>query len=141
MSVTSTSHTAWTGGLATGDGDVRLGTGAARLAVDWKARAEGSSTTTTPEELLAAAHSACYSMALSHELAEAGITPLSVDTRASVTFVPGTGITGIALEVEASIEGGTAEDFARVAEATKTGCPVSAALAAVPLTLSARLRD
>ena len=90
---------------------------------------------TSPEELIAAAHSTCYSMALSHGLAQAGTPPTSIDTTANVTFQPGTGITGIALSVVGNVPGITAEQFEEAAQAAKAGCPVSQALDAVPITL------
>ncbi|MFI8594053.1 OsmC family peroxiredoxin [Microbacterium sp. NPDC078428] len=140
MSVTSEATTAWKGGLADGAGTVafdssHLGT----FDVNWKARSEGSDSTTTPEELIAAAHSACFSMALSHALGENGTPPQSVDTTASVTFVPGKGITGSHLNVNAVVPGLSADDFARIAEEAKTGCPVSQALAGIDITLEATL--
>jgi osmotically inducible protein OsmC len=74
-------------------------------------------------------------MALSNELAKAGNPPASLDTRAQVTFQPGTGITGIALSVTGAVPGITAEQFQQFAEGAKVGCPVSQALKAVPITL------
>lgn len=140
MSVTSEASTAWKGALADGQGKVTLvSSGNGTFDVNWKARAEGSSTTTTPEELIAAAHSSCFSMALSHELAQNGTPPESIDTTASVTFTPGTGITGSHLNVNAVVPGIEPEDFERIAQAAKVGCPVSKALAGVEITLEATL--
>ena len=138
MSVTSEAAATWTGSLIEGEGSVsfsssHLGT----FPLNWKARSEGSETTTTPEELIAAAHSTCFSMALSHGLAQAGTPPTTIDTTADVTFQPGTGITGIVLKVVGDVPGITAEQFQTAAEAAKAGCPVSQALAAVPITLEA----
>ncbi|GAA1126551.1 OsmC family protein [Microbacterium natoriense] len=107
--------------------------------IDWKARSEGSDTTTTPEELIAAAHASCFSMALSHALAENGTPPERVNTSASVTFKPGTGITGSHLNVNASVPGLTPEQFQEIAEGAKVGCPVSQALAGIEITLEATL--
>jgi lipoyl-dependent peroxiredoxin len=140
MTVTSEASTAWKGGLADGSGEVtlqssKLGT----FDVNWKARSEGSTSVTTPEELIAAAHSSCFSMALSHALAENGTPPESIDTTASVTFKPGTGITGSHLNVNAVVPGLDPEDFERIAQGAKTGCPVSQALAGVEITLEATL--
>ena len=90
---------------------------------------------------MAAAHSTCFSMALSNGLATAGTPPTSLDTTAAVTFQPGTGITGIALTVRGSVPGVTAEQFEEAAQTAKTGCPVSQALAAVPITLEASLDE
>lgn len=140
MSVTSEASTAWKGSLMDGSGSVSLDTsGAGTYAVNWKARSEGSSSVTTPEELIAAAHSSCFSMALSHALSQNGTPPESVDTTASVTFVPGTGITGSHLNVNAVVPGLSAEDFAKIAQDAKTGCPVSQALAGIEITLEATL--
>ncbi|KJL46652.1 Peroxiredoxin OsmC [Microbacterium hydrocarbonoxydans] len=140
MPVTSEANSTWTGSLTEGSGTVafassNLGT----FPIDWKARSEGSSTTTTPEELIAAAHSACFSMALSHALAENGTPPERVNTSASVTFKPGTGITGSHLNVNAVVPGLTPEKFQEIADGAKTGCPVSQALAGIEITLEATL--
>ncbi|WP_439594056.1 OsmC family peroxiredoxin [Microbacterium sp.] len=140
MTVTSEAKTAWKGALTDGSGEVtfvssNLGT----FDVNWKARSEGSASVTTPEELIAAAHSSCFSMALSHALGENGTPPESIDTTASVTFKPGTGITGSHLNVNAVVPGLSAEDFERIASAAKTGCPVSQALAGIEITLEATL--
>ncbi|MDQ1465295.1 MAG: lipoyl-dependent peroxiredoxin, partial [Actinomycetota bacterium] len=94
---------------------------------------------TSPEELIAAAHSSCFSMALSNGLAKAGHTDITLDTSADVTFQPGEGITGIHLTVHGGVPGLTAEQFVEFAEAAKAGCPVSKALAATPITLEASL--
>ncbi len=140
MSVTSEATTAWKGSLAEGSGQVSLATsGAGTFAVNWKARSEGSSSVTTPEELLAAAHSACFSMALSHALSENGTPPESVDATASVTFKPGTGITGSHLNVNAVVPGIDAETFETIAADAKANCPVSQALAGIEITLEATL--
>ena len=140
MSVTSEASTAWKGSLMDGSGTVALDTsGAGTFDVNWKARSEGSSSVTTPEELIAAAHSSCFSMALSHALSENGTPPESVDTTASVTFVPGTGITGSHLNVNAVVPGLEADDFARIAQDAKVNCPVSQALAGIEITLEATL--
>jgi len=140
MSVTSEASTAWKGSLMQGSGTVALDTShAGTFDVNWKARSEGSSSVTTPEELIAAAHSSCFSMALSHALSENGTPPESVDTTASVTFVPGTGITGSHLNVNAVVPGLSAEDFARIAQDAKVNCPVSQALAGIEITLEATL--
>ncbi|MGP6171327.1 OsmC family peroxiredoxin [Microbacterium sp. A196] len=140
MPVTSEATTAWNGSLMEGSGDVtfsssNLGT----FPINWKARSEGSDTTTTPEELIAAAHSSCFSMALSNALAENGTPPEHVNTTASVTFKPGVGITGSHLNVNATVPGLTPEQFQTIAEGAKTGCPVSQALAGIEITLEATL--
>ena len=140
MSVTSEASTTWNGSLFEGSGEVTLSSSSqGPFAVNWKARSEGSTSVTTPEELIAAAHSSCFSMALSNALAENGTPPEKVDTTASVTFIPGTGITGSHLNVNAVVPGLSAEDFARIAEEAKSGCPVSAALSGIEITLEATL--
>lgn len=140
MTVTSEATTAWKGGLIDGSGEVTfVSSGIGAFAVNWKARSEGSTTITTPEELLAAAHSSCFSMALSNILAQNGTPPTSIDTTASVTFKPGTGVTGSHLNVNAEVPGLEPEDFERLAQEAKSGCPVSQALAGIEITLEATL--
>ncbi|WP_104117450.1 OsmC family protein [Arthrobacter sp. B1805] len=142
MATIRTAHTVWSGDLPTGSGQVTLdSSGIGTYDVTWKARAEQSEGKTSPEELIAAAHSACFSMAFSHALGEEGKTPEHVETKAEVDFQPGTGITAIRLTLEATVPGLSEEDFQRVAQAAKEGCPVSQALAAVKdITLSATLK-
>ena len=136
MATTRTAAAHWEGSLMEGAGRSNLqSSGIGTFAVSWPARAEEANGKTSPEELIAAAHSTCYSMALSHGLAQAGTPPTSIDTTANVTFQPGTGITGIALSVVGNVPGITAEQFEEAAQAAKTGCPVSQALSAVPITL------
>jgi osmotically inducible protein OsmC len=110
------------------------------LDVTWASRAEESNGRTSPEELIAAAHAACFSMALSHGLAQGGTPAEKLEVDATVTFVPGTGITSIALAVSASVPGIDEEAFLAAAEGAKENCPVSTALASVPeITLDASL--
>jgi lipoyl-dependent peroxiredoxin len=120
----------WSGDLLSGSGTIeRVGTGAfGPLAITWKDRAEEPGGNTSPEELLAAAHAACFSMALSGGLARAGHTPETLSTSATVTFVPGTGITKSVIELEAKIPGIDEAEFQEAAEAAKENCPVSQAL-------------
>ncbi|QGN57394.1 OsmC family protein [Nostocoides sp. HKS02] len=140
MATTRTAAAHWEGSLKEGAGEVTLqSSGIGTYAVTWASRAEEANGKTSPEELIAAAHSTCFSMALSNALAQAGTPPTTIDTSASVTFQPGTGITGIALSVVADVPGMTAEQFEEAAQGAKQGCPVSQALAAVPITLEARL--
>ena len=140
MSVTSTASTTWQGSLFEGAGTVSFdSSGSGTFDVNWKARAEGSQTVTTPEELIAAAHSACFSMAFSNVLAQNGTPPESVNTQAKVTFVPGTGITGSHLTVHAVVPGLDEAKFAELAGNAKANCPVSKALAAIEITLDATL--
>jgi len=140
MAVTSEATTLWFGSLTEGHGTTSLDSSdAAEFPVTWAARSEGESGKTNPEELLGAAHSACYSMALSHALAGAGHAPESLQVTAAVTFVPGEGITGSHLLVSAKVPGMSAEEFQTFAEDAKTGCPVSAALTGTSITLEASL--
>lgn len=131
----STARTEWAGDLFTGSGTTTLASGVGTFDVNWKARSEGADATTTPEELLAAAHASCFSMALSLGLAEGGNPPESLTTDARVTFKPGEGITGIELAVMGSVPGLDQEGFAAAAASAKENCPVSQALRAVPITL------
>ncbi|WP_338741848.1 OsmC family protein [Actinomadura luteofluorescens] len=140
MATTRTANAHWEGSLLEGQGTVsldssKLGT----YNVTWASRAEEPGGRTSPEELIAAAHSTCYSMALSHGLAGAGTPPEKVDTKAEVTFQPGEGITGIHLTVRASVPGLSASDFEKAAQTAKEGCPVSKALTGTKITLDAAL--
>jgi osmotically inducible protein OsmC len=138
MALDSTASTHWEGDLMSGRGTTTLSSGAAGpLAVDWKARSEESGGKTSPEELIAAAHASCFSMALSNGLAKGGTPPASLDVTATATFVPGTGITGIVLVLSGDVPGLDDEGFRAAAESAKTDCPVSQALA-VPITLEIR---
>ncbi|MFN3924943.1 MAG: OsmC family peroxiredoxin, partial [Pseudarthrobacter sp.] len=109
--------------------------------VTWKARTEAANGKTSPEELIAAAHAACFSMAFSNELDKAGHTPEEVRTKADVTFVPGTGITGSHLTMSARVPGISEEEFQKIAGEAKVGCPVSGALASIDITLDATLES
>ncbi|MEE4542144.1 OsmC family peroxiredoxin [Streptomyces sp. V4-01] len=140
MATTRTATTQWKGPLLSGSGTVSLDTsGVGTYDVTWASRAEEANGKTSPEELIAAAHSSCYSMALSHGLAGAGTPPESVQTVANVTFQPGEGITGITLTVKARVPGLTAEAFEAAAQEAKANCPVSKALTGVNITLDAEL--
>jgi osmotically inducible protein OsmC len=140
MATTRTAHTVWNGDLMTGAGNTTLdSSGLGNFDVTWKARAEAAEGKTSPEELIAAAHSACFSMAFSNGLAQAGYTAEEINTKADVTFQPGTGITGSHLTVAARVPGISADDFQRLAGEAKVGCPVSAALTGIEITLDATL--
>ena len=140
MAVTSEATTLWFGDLKSGSGTTSLDSSdAAEFPVTWAARSEGESGRTNPEELLGAAHSACFSMAFSNALGNNGTPPESLQVTAAVTFVPGEGITGSHLLVSAKVPGISEEDFQRLAEEAKGGCPVSKALAGIPITLEASL--
>ncbi|HEX4930623.1 MAG TPA: OsmC family peroxiredoxin [Gaiellaceae bacterium] len=133
----------WNGDLMGGSGTIdEVGSGAfGPLDVSWAARSEeASGGKTSPEELIAAAHASCFSMALSGALAKAGTPPERLETSATVTFVPGTGITKSALSVRGTVPGLDADGFREAAEGAKKNCPVSQALAGVPeITLDAEL--
>ena len=133
----------WNGDLLSGTGTIdEVGSGAfGPLDVSWAARSEDASGgKTSPEELIAAAHASCFSMALAHALAGAGNAPERLQTSATVTFVPGTGITKSALTVRGTVPGLDADGFRAAAEDAKKNCPVSQALAGVPeITLDAEL--
>ncbi len=140
MAVTSEATTLWFGDLKSGSGTTSLDSSdAAEFPVTWAARSEGESGRTNPEELLGAAHSACFSMAFSNALGNNGTPPESLQVTAAVTFVPGEGITGSHLLVSAKVPGIAEEDFQRLADEAKGGCPVSKALAGIPITLEASL--
>lgn len=142
MTTTRTALTHWEGTLTEGSGQVAMeSSGVGTFDVSWPSRAEDPDGRTSPEELIAAAHSSCFSMALSAGLGRAGTPPTSLSTRAAVTFVPGTGITGVHLTVVGVVPGITAEDFVAAAEGAKTGCPVSQALTGTTITLDASLAD
>ena len=132
----------WQGDLMSGHGEIEeVPSGAfGPLQVTWSARAEDSNGKTSPEELLAAAHATCFAMALSHGLAQSGHAPERLQTSATVTFVPGTGVTRSALTVVGSVPGIGEDDFQAAAEDAKENCPVSKALGGVEKTLEARLQ-
>jgi osmotically inducible protein OsmC len=131
----------WNGDLFKGAGSVKLGSGAYEGQYNFSSRFE-SGTGTNPEELLGASHAACFSMALSAGLGKSGFTPTRVSTTAKVTVDKvgeGFKITKIQLTTEAVVPGVDEAKFREIAEATKTGCPVSQALSAVPMELDAKL--
>jgi len=132
----------WQGDLMSGGGRIDSVTSGVvgGLEVSWLARSEQPGGKTSPEELIAAAHATCFSMALSHGLAQEGQAPEQLKTSATVTFQPGEGITKIALEVVGRVPGIDAEAFEQAAQGAKENCPVSKALASVPeITLNAHL--
>lgn len=140
MSVTSEATTLWFGDLPSGSGTTSLDSSdAAEFPVSWAARSQGVAGKTNPEELLGAAHSACFSMAFANGLATAGHTPESLQVTAAVTFDPASGITGSHLLVSAKVAGLGDEEFQRLAVEAKENCPVSRALAGIPITLEASL--
>ncbi|MBA2946610.1 OsmC family protein [Streptomyces himalayensis] len=140
MATTRTAHTVWEGNLLEGNGVVTFdSSGIGEQAVSWPSRAEKANGKTSPEELIAAAHSSCFSMALSHGLTGAGNPPTRLTTSADVTFQPGTGITGIHLTVEGQVPGIDEATFVSAAEDAKKNCPVSQALTGTTITLDAKL--
>lgn len=136
MATDRSAEATWNGSLIEGSGRVDSGVLAGQE-LTWKART-GESGGTSPEDLIAAAHAACFAMALSHGLAQAGTPAEEVKTSATVTFQPGEGITKIALTVHGRGEGLDEGAFRQAAEQAKENCPVSKALAGVPeMTLDA----
>jgi lipoyl-dependent peroxiredoxin len=142
---TRTARTAWNGSIQEGSGQVELtSSGVGTFDVSFPKRtADSADGTTSPEELIGAAHTACYAMALSGEIGRAGGTPQSLDVRADVTLgsdpAGGFRISEIALTVRAEVEGLDAAAFEQAAQAAKAGCPVSKALAGTTITLDAAL--
>jgi len=140
-----TARTAWTGSLQDGSGQVELtSSGVGTYEVSFPKRAADESPgTTSPEELIAAAHSACYAMSLSNEIASAGGTPQALDVTADVTLGAdpngGFAITAIKLTVEGEVDGLDEAGFEKAALAAKVGCPVSKALSGTTITLEASL--
>ncbi|AWK11826.1 OsmC family peroxiredoxin [Streptomyces spongiicola] len=140
MATTRQAHTVWEGDLLAGSGVVTFdSSGIGDFPVSWPSRAEQANGRTSPEELIAGAHSSCFSMALSHGLAGAGTPPTRLETKADVTFQPGEGITGIHLSVEGRVPGLDQEGFQAAAEEAKKNCPVSQALSGTEITLTAKL--
>jgi lipoyl-dependent peroxiredoxin len=142
---TRTARTAWTGTLQEGSGKVELSSSKiATYDVSFPKRAaDYADGTTSPEELIAAAHSSCYAMQLSSLVAAAGGTPVALDVQADVTLGPdpagGFRLTGILLTVRGEVEGLDAAGFEKAAQDAKAGCPVSKALTGVEITLDAAL--
>ncbi|WP_417218986.1 OsmC family protein [Arthrobacter sp.] len=143
MATTRSARTVWNGDLFSGSGQTTFETsGIGTYDITWKARAEQSEGKTSPEELIAAAHASCYSMALSNVLKEAGFAPESLETTAEVDFDTTNGplISEIRLVLKATVPGIDEAAFEEAAQGAKEGCPVSKALASVPsITLDATL--
>jgi lipoyl-dependent peroxiredoxin len=142
MAADRTANVTWSGSLTDGSGRIEsVGSGAfGPLDVTWASRTEESGGRTSPEELIAAAHASCFSMALSNVLAKAGSPPERLETTAIVTFVPGTGITKSALTLRATVPGMDEAAFREATEDAKKNCPVSQALRGGPeITLDATL--
>ena len=128
----STANAVWEGSLFEGGGSVGAGSGAfSGLAVSWSARTERPTPTTSPEELLASSHAACFCMALSNGLGQAGTPPTRLEVSATITFAQqevGWKVDSSALSVRGTVPGATAEGFQEAAEAAKDGCPISNAI-------------
>jgi lipoyl-dependent peroxiredoxin len=140
MATTRNATAHWEGSLMEGAGRVSLdSSGLGTFDVTWPSRAEEPNGRTSPEELIAAAHAACFSMALSNALAKGGNAPEALDTSAAVTFQPGEGITGIHITVRGKVAGLSPEQFTEAAEGAKANCPVSKALTGTTITLEAAL--
>ena len=145
---TRTARTAWNGTLQEGSGQVELSSSkVGTYEVSFPKRAaEDADGTTSPEELVAAAHSACFAMQLSANIAQAGGTPQSLEVKADVSLGPddangGFRLTGITLTVRGEVEGLDAAGFEKAAQEAKAGCPVSKALTGVDITLDAALES
>jgi len=137
-----TATAVWTGAMKDGTGTLDTQSGAlARQPYSFQTRFEDESgrSGTNPEELVAAAHAGCFAMQLSHFLAENGTPAERLEARAAVEVIPGTGITGSALTLVATVPGIDAATFEELATKAKEGCPVSKALGAIAVTLDARL--
>ncbi|MFF7231162.1 OsmC family peroxiredoxin [Streptomyces sioyaensis] len=140
MSTLRVAHTVWDGTLLEGKGTVTFESSEiGHYPVSWPSRAEQANGMTSPEELMAAALSSCFSMALSHGLTEAGTPPTQLTTRATTAFRPGSGITGIHLVVQGQVPGLDEKAFLAAAEEARANCPVRKALAGTRVTLTATL--
>ena len=129
MAAISKAEASWQGDLTSGGGTVRPDSGAfTSLPITWASRAERTKGNTSPEELIAAAHAACYCMAFSNGLAKAGHKAERLSATVEVEFVPGTGITTSTISVRGRVPGISAEEFQKLAGEAKAGCPVSKAL-------------
>src|SRR5207248_8905040 len=142
MAVEQRASCVWTGTLTEGEGRISADSSGlfADAPVTWKARSEEAGSTTSPEELLAAAHASCFSMALSSGLTKAGTPPERLEVTATATFQAGEGVTSMHLEVLGVVLGADEDAFKNAAEDAKNNCPISKALVGIPeITLEARL--
>ena len=144
MQFTRKAEADWNGGIMDGNGKVKLGSGAFEGAYSFKSRfSEEEQTATNPEELIAAAHAGCYTMALSGNLGRAGYTPTNIHTTANVKIEKqgdGFVIPNIDLVTEAEVAGIEDEEFQQIAEKTKETCPVSQVLKGAEISLKATLK-
>ncbi len=143
MAAQSKARTVWEGDLAHGRGATSVGSGVLpEVEVTWQARTERSERTTSPEELLAAAHTSCFCMALSHELAEAGNAPERLEASTTVEFVPGEGVKSSRLVVLGRVPGIDRADFEEAARGASVNCPISQALKGnIEISVEATLED
>lgn len=140
MAAESKATTVWEGDLAHGRGTTKAASGVLpEVEVTWAARTERAAGTTSPEELLAAAHASCFCMALSHELAEAGNAPERLEATATVTFVPGEGVKSSKITVNGQVPGLDQAGFAEAAKGAGENCPISQALKGVEIEVEATL--
>jgi osmotically inducible protein OsmC len=145
MALKRTSTAVWHGNLTKGSGAISMQSGAFKdqpYSVNSRFISEDGKAGTNPEEMIAAAHAGCFTMALSAQLTNAGLEPTELRTNATVAIEkqePGWTITGIHLDVTGKVPGVSAEQFQTLAETAKKGCPVSRALSATPITMSAKL--
>ena len=137
MATTRRAETVWTGTLMEGSGETTFASsGIGTFPVTWPSRSEEANGKTSPEELLAAAHASCFSMALSSALAKAGTPASTLTTSVEVDFQPGQGVTEIRITVRGDVPGVSGEEFENFAVGAKENCPISKALAAVPIQLT-----
>jgi lipoyl-dependent peroxiredoxin len=137
MATTRNARAHWEGTLLEGQGTVEMtSSGIGTYPITWASRAESADGRTSPEELIAAAHASCFSMALSNGLAKTGNPAITLNTSVEVDFQPGVGITEIRITLSGEAENLDAAGFLAAAEDAKANCPVSKALAAVPIKLS-----
>jgi lipoyl-dependent peroxiredoxin len=140
VATTRSAHTVWEGDLLNGSGIVTFdSSGTGDQPVSWPSRAEQAHGRTSPEELIAAAHSSCFAMALAHGLEGASTPPTGLVVAADVTFQPGEGVTGIHLTVEGTVSGIDNDTFVAAAQDARANCPISKALSGTEITLSAEL--
>ena len=137
MATTRRAETVWTGTLVDGSGETTFASsGIGTFPVTWPSRSEEANGKTSPEELLAAAHASCFSMALSSALAKAGTPASTLTTAVEVDFQPGQGVTEIRITVRGDVPGVSGEEFENFAVGAKENCPISKTLAAVPIQLT-----
>jgi lipoyl-dependent peroxiredoxin len=143
MAAESKATTVWEGDLAHGRGTTRAASGALpEVEVTWAARTERAPGTTSPEELLAAAHASCFCMALSHELGQAGNAPERLEASATVTFVPGEGVKSSKIVVSGRVPGLDQASFEEAARGAGENCPISQALKGnIEITVNATLES